>query len=155
MFDDDKQPLKCKWHLLFLASSAIIVLFIAPTLIFLYFIFFPESEHCWTSDWKDIATPKPTFRPDDIEKDMAPLYALWTHLGLATNIILSLSYIYALRVPIKRTDLTTLGQISFVRKIIFFTVFIMITFITLSVSMRWEHKFEVCSGDLIPTDYYS
>ena len=27
-------------------------------------------------------------------------------------------------------------------------------FITMSVSMRWEHKFEVCSGDLIPKDYY-
>ena len=25
----------------------------------------------------------------------------------------------------------------------------------MTVGMRWEHKFEVCSGDLIPKDYYA
>ena len=42
-----------------------------------------------------------------------------------------------------------------IRKLLFFSVLICLTFITMTVGMRWEHKFEVCSGDLIPKDYYA
>ena len=50
MFDDDKPPIKCKCYMILLAIFAIVALFVAPALIFLYFIFFPGSEHCWASD---------------------------------------------------------------------------------------------------------
>jgi len=140
---------------LLLAILAIIAFSVAPGAIFLYFTIYPESESCWTNDQKNIATPKRTLRSDDYEMDMAPLFSFWTYAGLAFNIALMVSYIQALCVPYKRTDLTYLGQVRLVRKILFVSVLLILTFNTMTVGMRWEHKFEVCAGDLIPPDYYS
>ena len=94
---------------MFFAILANIFLFVTPACVFLYFILYPESEACWTSDEKDIATPRPTLRVDDVEQDMAPLFFFWTYFGFSINIVFSVSYAVALRVPLKRKDLTFHG----------------------------------------------
>ena len=62
---------------------------------------------------------------------------------------------YALSVPCRRKELTWLGQIRLIRKIIYFTIVLTVLFIATSASMRWVHVFSVCCADLIPVDYYS
>ena len=134
--------------------TAIVIFFTAPACIFLYIIIFPESKACWTSEGKAIATPVPTRRTDDVETNAAELFAFWSYTGFAVNIILTACYAHALRIPCIREDLTHVGQVKIVRKIVYCTFLLILLFNTLTITLRWDHFLEVCSGDLIPEDYY-
>ena len=106
---EDSQRFKHPIFALVLSILGIVVLFAAPAFVFLYFIMWPESEVCWSASNRKTATQKPTFRADDTEIDMAPLYAFWTYSGFVFNLLCIGAFIYALRVPCVRVELTYVG----------------------------------------------
>ena len=127
-------------------------------MIFAYILVYPESENCWTSMFKDIATESPSpinkWIPNDIDVNVAVVFKYWAIGGLAFNVLMIACYAHAIRVPCMREDLTGIGQIRKVRRIVYFTIVMMILFISTTMAIRWDHYIMVCTGDLIPEELY-
>ena len=154
MFEDE-EPYIYNFYQMMIAVIFIIFFFTMPAVAFLFVVLFPESDTCWSSFSRDTATPQPTIRDDDVEVNVAPLYRYWAITGLVFNSILTGMYSHALRIPCIYEKLTWAGQVKKARRIIYISVFFMLLFNTLTFSLRWEHNFQVCAGDLIPDGYYS
>lgn len=114
----------------------------------------PESEHCWANNRDKVARATPSVNLKDRELDVAIFLRYWALSGLVMNTFLTLCFIYALTVPCRRLELTWHGQVRVIRNVVLLTVFLLVLFIALTVSVRWEHDVMVCCGDLIPHDYY-
>ena len=123
-----EEPYEHSFLALLLSIFGIMACFVAPACIFAYIIIFPESESCWVDPHRDVAMANPSNKKGVKEKNIALWYRYWAYSGLAFNVLLTACYAQALRIPCVRLDLTWLGQIRAVRKIVYFTILLIFLF---------------------------
>ena len=123
-----EEPYEYSFLGLLLCIFGIMACFVAPACIFIYILLYPESESCWVDPHKDVAMANPSRKSDVKEKNVALWYMYWAYSGLAFNLIMIACYVHALRIPCIRLDLTWLGQVRAVRKIVYFTILLTFLF---------------------------